>query len=33
MYTIADGVLDRETWERARDLGCDRVQGLIELPI
>jgi EAL domain-containing protein (putative c-di-GMP-specific phosphodiesterase class I) len=32
-YAIADGVLDRETWERARDLGCDRVQGLAELPI
>jgi EAL domain-containing protein (putative c-di-GMP-specific phosphodiesterase class I) len=32
MYAIADGVFDRETWERARDLGCDRVQGLAELP-
>jgi EAL domain-containing protein (putative c-di-GMP-specific phosphodiesterase class I) len=33
MYAIADGVLDLETLERVRDLGCDRVQGLAELPI
>jgi EAL domain-containing protein (putative c-di-GMP-specific phosphodiesterase class I) len=27
MYAVAMGVSDQETWERARDLGCDRIQG------
>lgn len=27
MYAVAMGVRDRETWERVRDLGVDRVQG------
>jgi EAL domain-containing protein (putative c-di-GMP-specific phosphodiesterase class I) len=29
MYAVAMGVSDQETWERARDLGCDRVQGSV----
>jgi len=32
MYAIAAGVNDRETWERARDIGCDRVQGTGAFP-
>jgi len=32
MYAIAAGVYDRETLERVRELGCDRVQGLAAFP-
>jgi c-di-GMP phosphodiesterase len=32
MYAVAMGVRDRDTWERARDLGCDRIQGSAERP-
>ena len=32
MYAIALGVHDPQTWERARDIGCDRVQGMSTFP-
>jgi EAL domain-containing protein (putative c-di-GMP-specific phosphodiesterase class I) len=33
MYAIAAGVHDAATWQYARDLGCDRIQGRAALPI
>ena len=33
MYAIAAGVHDAQTWDYARDLGCDRIQGRAVSPI